>query len=85
MHAGIPTHPPWDQTPPGADPPPGSPCGVHAGRYGEQAGGTHPTGMRSCFTMLFCSLTPPAVHNINRRIEVYVFNGLMFNRLTPAG
>ena len=27
------------QTPPGA---------VHAGRYGQQAGGTHPTGMHSC-------------------------------------
>ena len=22
---------------------------VHAGRYGQQAGGTHPTGMHSCF------------------------------------
>ena len=21
---------------------------VHAGRYGQQAGGTHPTGMHSC-------------------------------------
>ena len=28
-----------DQTPPGA---------VHAGRYGQQAGGTHPTGVHSC-------------------------------------
>ena len=32
-------HPPR-YTPPGA---------VHAGRYGQQAGGTHPTGMHSCF------------------------------------
>ena len=33
-------HSPWDQVhPPGA---------VHAGRYGQQAGGTHPTGMHSC-------------------------------------
>ena len=32
---------PWDQAhPPGA---------VHAGTYGKQAGGTHPTGMRSCY------------------------------------
>ena len=31
---------PWDQVhPPGA---------VHAGRYGQQAGSTHPTGMHSC-------------------------------------
>ena len=37
-------HPPWDQagTPPWA---------VHARRYGQQAGGTHPTGMHSCFEL----------------------------------
>ena len=29
-----------DITPPGA---------VHAGKYGQEAGGTHPTGMQSCF------------------------------------
>ena len=34
VHAGIP------HTPPGAK---------HAGRYGQRAGGTHPTGMQSCF------------------------------------
>ena len=33
-------HPPQDQAPP--------PSAVHAGRYGQQAGGTHPTGMQSC-------------------------------------
>ena len=38
VHAGIPY-------PPGADTPP---CAVHAGRYGQQAGGMHPTGMQSC-------------------------------------
>ena len=39
--AGTPP-PPLDQrqVPPGA---------VHAGRYGQQAGGTHPIGMQSCF------------------------------------
>ena len=26
---------------------------VHAGRYGQQAGGTHPTGMHTCF-FKFC-------------------------------
>ena len=31
----------WD-TPP-------SPAAVHAGRYGQQAGGTHPTGMQPCY------------------------------------
>ena len=25
-----------------------TPGAVHAGRYGQQAGGTHPTGMHSC-------------------------------------
>ena len=30
-----------------------SPRAVHAGKYGQQAGGTHPTGMHSCF-MLIC-------------------------------
>ena len=37
VHAGI--HPP-----PRADTTPGE----HAGRYGQRAGGTHPTGMQSC-------------------------------------
>ena len=39
--------PPRDQRrapPPGAD----LPGAVHAGRYGQQAGGMHPTGMQSC-------------------------------------
>ena len=51
MHAGIASpqeqtpppgadNPPWEQTPP--------PSTVHAGRYGQQSGGTHPTGMDSC-------------------------------------
>ena len=69
VYAGIPSprsrHPPGEDTPSlGADPsPPPSaadtllgpdpPCGVHAGRYGQQAGGTHPTGMHSCFTFAF--------------------------------
>ena len=36
-------------TPPAGTPPAGTPPGaVHAGRYGQQAGGTHPTGMQSC-------------------------------------
>ena len=42
-------HSPWQGRPPPsktdslgkADPP----CAVHAGRYGQQAGGMHPTGM----------------------------------------
>ena len=54
MHAGIPhslaadPSPLARQTPSGkADPPPARRphCTVHAGRYGQQAGGIHPTGM----------------------------------------
>ena len=37
-------HPPWTRYPPEQTPP----CPVHAGRYGQQAGGMHPTGMQSC-------------------------------------
>ena len=39
LHAGI--HPQDQRQAP--------PSAVHAGRYGQQAGGTHPTGMQSCF------------------------------------
>ena len=49
-------HPP-DQappTPPGTRHPPGPgtlpPGAEHAGRYGQRAGGSHPTGMQSCLT-----------------------------------
>ena len=34
------------------NPPPPPPRAVHAGRYGQQAGGTHPTGMISCLLMI---------------------------------
>ena len=42
---------PPEQTPHGADTLPQSipPCAVHTGRYGQQAGSMHPTGMQSCF------------------------------------
>ena len=36
--------PPWEQTPP--------PRAQHAGRYGQRAGGRHPTGMQSCLFFL---------------------------------
>ena len=40
--------PPQDQAPPNQAPPrPDPTCAVHAGRYGQQAGGMHPTGMQS--------------------------------------
>ena len=62
LHAGI-HHPPRTRHPPGPDPPgpdppgpdppgPDTPGAVHAGRYGQQAGGTHPTGMHTFFFVL---------------------------------
>ena len=36
-----------------ATPPPGA---KHAGRYGQRAGGTHPTGMQSCFIVVFLNI-----------------------------
>ena len=47
--AGIPPgirYPPRTRYTPRTRYPPGA---VHAGRYGQQAGGTHPTGVHSCF------------------------------------
>ena len=51
--------PPWEAHPPGSTPPPEahhppekhtpSFGAEHAGRYGQRAGGTHPTGMQFCF------------------------------------
>ena len=56
LHAGIHTPTPWEQTPPqeadnpqkqALPPEQTPPCAVHAGRYGQQAGGTHPAGMHT--------------------------------------
>ena len=44
VHAGIHTHTPQEQKPP-RNRPPGA---VHARRYGQQAGGTHATGIHTC-------------------------------------
>ena len=58
VHAGI-HRPGQRQTPnqtrgrhppPGADTPP--PFAVHAGRYGQHSGGTHPTGMHTCSPLI---------------------------------
>ena len=48
--ARHPTRPEADTPPPGADPPP--PFAVHAGRYGQHSGGTHPTGMHTCSPLI---------------------------------
>ena len=48
---GTPTrtrHTPQTRYPPGPDT---APRAVHAGRYGQQAGDTHPTGMHSCSSL----------------------------------
>ena len=65
-HTPLSRHPhPWSRQPPG----PGTPlCAVHAGRYGQQAGGMHPTGMQSCLFLRFdFTIDPwflfPDVHN----------------------
>ena len=50
-------HTPLEQTPLQAE---------HAGRYGQCAGGTHPTGMHSCFVLNF---TRETIHVI----QVYTF------------
>ena len=59
--AGTPpwqAHPLWPGTPPPSRyirTPPSArypPRAVHAGRYGQQAGGTHPTGMHSCWKIV---------------------------------
>ena len=38
------------QTPPGQTPPPLAQCMLG---YGQQAGGTHPTGMQSCYELIY--------------------------------
>ena len=48
---GADTPSPGADTPLWVDPgvPPRPPGAVHAGRYGQEAGGRHPTGMHTCF------------------------------------
>ena len=43
-------HTPREQKPPRPPPPPGA---QFAGRYGQRAGGTHPTGMQSCLVCVW--------------------------------
>ena len=80
---GADTHP-LEQTPPGSRHPLGAdPPAEHAGRYGQRAGSTHPTGMQSSWKMLplqkcvWC--TPPtsqmnlcAVMEPRQKVEVTV-------------
>ena len=53
VHAGMHTPQPKVDPPDQRQAPPRPEAGrppraVHAGRYGQQAGGTHPTGMHTC-------------------------------------
>ena len=53
LGAGTPPrtrHNPWTRHPPEAGTPPGA---EHAGRCGQRAGGTHPTGMLSCYSCYY--------------------------------
>ena len=50
VHAGIPPPPRTRQAPPGTRQTP-PPRAEHTGRYGQRAGGMHPTGMQSSFTL----------------------------------
>ena len=45
--------PPWDQAHPPGSRHPLPPGAEHARRYSQHAGGTHPTGMQSCFRLIF--------------------------------
>ena len=58
---------PQDQTPPSA---------VHAGRYGQQAGGTHPTGMQSCLTK---TIPPGTLSAAFQYKIVHFFHTLMYH------
>ena len=64
---GVPDTPQTRYIPPGADTPQDQvhpPDAEHAGRYGQWAGGAHPTGMQSCFDHLSGKL-----HEIEKKIE----------------
>ena len=74
MHDGIGhmVHPPgadtpWSDTPPRSDAPrsdtPQKFCIFFHPRYGQCVGGTHPTGMHSCFENFYCHLSNGQLSN----------------------
>ena len=75
-------HPPG-QTPPRQTPGQTPPCPVHAGihtppvqcmlGYGQQVGGTHPTGMHSCHTCTFITTTD--------RLKFYIIFSFLYSYL----
>ena len=54
------------------------PGAVHAGRYGQQAGGTHPTGMHTCHLKNSPSKFQHLVSNVKSGIQPQIF-GLKWN------
>ena len=68
--------PPKSRHPPGADSPPEhkSPCAAHAVRHGQQADGTHPTGMHNYRDLLIFPLLVPPIRN-TRMIKLFVNRG----------
>ena len=78
-HPPADTHP-QEQTPPRADTPQEQtpPSAEHSGRYGQHAGGTHPTGMQSCLKIIFnnvfqWSILPLRISNSNSSFTLYTF------------
>ena len=61
-------HPPRDHAPPRTMHPSGA---EHAGRYGQRAAGTHPTGMQSCF--LLCPSQSLSLSRSRSRAVQYVW------------
>ena len=45
------------------------PCAVHAGRYGQQAGDMHPTGMQSCFNMLILYMWLQDINKVKVKLQ----------------
>ena len=77
--AGTPSlgrYTPLGRYPPGQVHPPGRytpPRAVHAGRNGQQAGGTHPTGMHSCLTINLSIFQPFRSINGNFHQKTYYY------------
>ena len=77
VHRGFCLSACWDSRLPGSrhsprsrQPPPGAntPRTVHAERYGQQAGGTYPTGMHTCFGKIIAK--NPDENERNLTVEV---------------
>ena len=78
------SRPPGADTPlpSGADP---SPSAVHSGRYGQQAGGMHPTGMQSCVYLLFtCLFTDDAEPHRGRGVDGHLPGRVVREQQLPA-